>query len=569
MLLTEITEHNKQYKNKDLPSLNLLILRDITLDPIEHFYRYYSNLMGYHAAITWGNYNTIYQDSYNLSSDYDFIFIFPKLEMMTENLTYKFSRMRTEDIQLEISNIIFFFKGVFSNIRQSSNAVILWHSFEVPLYPNLGIFDTISENSQLEIINNINSLTKGLAYEFKGVYCVDTNLCQSRLGNFFYDRRMWYSSKMPYSLDGLKEIANEDFKYIRALKGKNKKCLVLDCDNTLWGGIVGEDGIEKIQLDEKFINFHREIINLYYRGIIIALVSKNNEDDVWEAFRKRNDMTLKKEHIATSQINWDDKATNIKIIAENLNIGLDSIVFADDSVFECNLVKSLIPEIETLHMNKPMDYSIILASCGLFDTVSLSDEDKKRGQMYKEDLQRKKIKSDKTNLLEYYTSLEMNLEISKVTNLEVGRASQLTQRTNQFNFTTRRYSEEDIKHFIEDPSHDIYYVKARDNIGDLGIVGLIILRYEDESAFIDSFLMSCRALGRTIEDAFLMNVILQLERTGIKRIIGLYSETKKNIQVKDYYERYGFINNKNCWVLYTDNLPKKDFSYFKNIEMRE
>jgi FkbH-like protein len=410
-------------------------------------------------------------------------------------------------------------------------------------------------------------------------YFVDLNLCLSRIGaQNFYDLRYWHIGRAPYRREALREIAFEDFKFIRPLKGKNKKCLVVDCDNSLWGGIIGEDGLSGIKLGKtypgsSYYELQQEIVNLNNRGIIIAICSKNNEPDVWEVFQKHPDMVLSKEHIATSQINWEDKATNLCKIADDLNIGLESIVFMDDSEFEINLIRKMLPEVETLHLpkDKAVQYRDILASCGLFDTLTVSEEDKKRGAMYNAEEKRKKLQREITDLESYYKSLEMVVEIRRADDYSIPRIAQLTQKTNQFNCTTRRYSEADISELARSENADVISLRLKDRFGDSGTVGVCILRYASGQATIDTLLLSCRVLGRGVDEALLVQSLKLAKSRGNRVAIGEYFETKKNHQVKNFYAEHGFkkvveTDEVSRFSIALDSFCRKEPDFFKLID---
>ncbi|MFX0135184.1 MAG: HAD-IIIC family phosphatase, partial [Candidatus Hodarchaeota archaeon] len=345
-------------------------------------------------------------------------------------------------------------------------------------------------------------------------------------------------------------------------------------------GIIGEDGLTGIQLGKTypgscFYEFQQEVLNLYNRGVIVALCSKNNENDVWEVFQNHPDMVLNEEHIATFRINWEDKATNLQKIARDLNISLDSIVFLDDSEFEVNLVRNALPDVEVVHMpkNNTVFYRDILASCGWFDTLTLSEEDKKRGALYKAEINRKQLQTQMIDMDMYFKSLVMKLYIHFADDFAIPRISQLTQKTNQFNLTTRRYSEADIKKLSENTLSDVIYVRLTDKFGDNGIVGVCILKYMEKKALIDTFLLSCRVLGRGVEDAFLSNVIKLSQIRGAERLIGEYYATQKNGQVEHFYSKRGFrisekIKQQSDAVYYYDlvNGIAKEPDFFVEID---
>ena len=582
----EIQDVLYQTNLNQYPPLNMSILRNIMLEPIEPYLRYLAYEIGFNAHIKFGEYDNIFQEAVGdqnnlLYEGIDCILIFMKLDMFSWDLSRNFASLSGEKIESEANRVKENIESVLSGIRKKTNVMILWQGFELPPYPALGILDSQSSNGQHALIHRLNGYLRDRLGDQKNAYFVDLNLCMARLGaNRFYDPRYWHIGRAPFSREALREIALENFRYIRPLKGKNKKCLVLDCDDTLWGGIIGEDGLAGIKLGKTYpgtayYEFQQEILNLYSRGIILALCSKNNEDDVWEVFRKHPDMVLKEEHIATVQINWGDKAANLRQIALDLNIGLDSLVFMDDSEFEVDLIRQELPEVEAIHLprNKAVEYRDILASCGLFDTLTLSEEDKKRGAMYKAEATRKKFQAESTDMKTYYKSLEMELEISFPDDFSIPRVAQLTQKTNQFNLTTKRYSESDIKDLINGGESDVIYLKLKDKFGDSGIVGTCILKYKDEKTVFDSFLLSCRVLGRGVEDAFLIHALKLAKKRGCKIAVGEYYATRKNAQVADFYSKHGFheVNEKQSdqdgcfqYSLETDIRPEPDF--FKNID---
>ena len=550
---SEIQEYLSKLKPGKLPELKISILRNVVVEPIEPYLQYLACRMGFNARVSFGSYDNVFQEAVGgdrelLGPDTDNVLVFLKLDGLSWDLARNFNALSKTQIQEEIDRIKVFISSVLSGIRGQTEAMILWHSFELPAHPALGILDSQSSEGQSAAIGKLNQFLKETLKSSGNSYPVDLNLCRLRVGDKnFYDQRYWHIGRAPYSREALREISEENFKFIRPLKGKNKKCLVLDCDNTLWGGIIGEDGLNEIKLGKTYpgsayYEFQQEVLNLYNRGVILALCSRNDEEDVWEVFRQHPDMVLKEEHIAAAQIEWQDKAAGLKQLSKDLNIGLDSMVFMDDSEFEIDLVREVLPEVVAIHL--PADRAVenrdILASCGLFDSLSLSEEDKKRGAMYKAEAHRKKLLTQATDLFNYLKSLEMVLTIRFADEFTIPRIAQLTQRTNQFNLTTRRYSEEEIKNFSESDLSDVFCVKLSDRFGDSGIIGVGILKYQSGKAVIDEFLLSCRILGRGVEDAFLIQILKIAEKNGCRTVIGEYIPTAKNGQVRDFYQKHGF-----------------------------
>jgi FkbH-like protein len=581
----EIQDILNKTKIDHLPRLNISILRNVVVESIVPYLKFLAYRMGFAAEIRMGDYDNIVQESLGIKVNTieqktDCVLLFMKLENLSWNLARNYSALGAEEVQKEVRSIQNNIANILSGIRKQTAGIILWHGFEIPLYPGLGIWDSQIPAGQLGTIAELNNIVRTTLRDTPNAYYVDLNLCLARLGgNIFYDDRFWHIGRAPYSREALCEIASEDFKFIRSLKGKSKKCLVLDCDNVLWGGIIGEDGLPGIKLGKtypgsSYYEFQQEVMNLYNRGILIALCSKNNAEEVWEVFRTHPDMVLKEKHIAAAEINWADKATNLKKIAAKLNIGLESLVFADDSEFEVNLVRGAIPEVEVLHLSKdkPVEFRNILASCGLFDTLTVSMEDRARGAMYQAEEQRKQIKAQIPDLETYLKSLEMIVEMKAADDFTLPRIAQLTQKTNQFNLTTKRYSEADIKKYMKAKEVDVFSLRLTDKLGDSGLVGVCILQYIEQKAVIDTLLLSCRVLGRGIEDVFIMQALKLAKQRGCESIIGEYYPTTKNAQVKEFYPKQGFELFPNSpkeaevrYVFLLNQPIRQDPAYFKEI----
>jgi len=537
----------------DLPKMRIVVLRNVMVESMEPYLRYLAYRMGYRAEVVLGGYDNVVQEALGAKPDLfgakvDCVLVFAYLETLAPRITQGFAALSREEAMAEESAVREYVRTSLQGIRRQSDAMILWHAFERLVNPSTGIMDGQLNDGQGALIASLNEYLLAQLTQARNAYLVDTNLCVSRVGaSNFYDLRYWHIGKSPYSREALRVIAREDFKFIRARVGKGKKCLVLDCDNTIWGGVLGEEGLRGIQLGKSYpgspyFEFQQEVLNLYHRGILIALCSKNNEEDVWEVFNDHPEILLKKQHIAAAQINWLDKAANLRQIAKDLNVGLDTLVFVDDSEFEANLVRALLPEVEVILLPKgrSVDYRMILASCGLFDGLTLSHEDRTRGVMYAADKKRRALATEVTDLETYYRSLEMVVELRFADDKVAPRVAQQTQKTNQFNLTTRRYSEADIEKFAAAKDSDVICLNLADAFGDLGVIGTCILKYDGARAHIDTFLLSCRALGRGVEDVFLMEALDFLKRKGVSSVIGEFVATAKNQQVESFYPKHGF-----------------------------
>lgn len=550
--LAEI-EQELAHPVNDLTAFPVAFLRNVTLEGMTPYLRYAARHDGLDLEIRWGAYDNILQEALGGGSgvvgpEVGVIVVNLWLPAFSELLGLAFARATPADIAVEIERVQDYITATLRALRERSAAPILWLSFEPPAWPSYGILDPTMSQGHRKVIRDLNAHLAAELVTAGNAWLVDTAQCLERVGaRQFYDWRYWYMAHSPISRAGLAELANEIGKHARALVGRTRKCLVLDCDNTLWGGIVGEDGTDGICIGAEhpgssFREFQLEALNLYSRGVILALCSKNNMDEVLEVFRTRPEMILREEHISSMRVNWQDKATNLREIATELNIGLDSIVFADDSDFEINLVRSELPEIETIHLPVAQctENRARLASCGLFDALALTDEDRARGQMYRAEVARKTLRAQATNMGDYLASLEMRLVIQEVGDHDLDRVAQLCLRTNQFNLTTRRHTKDELAAIASHPANSLHLLKLSDRYGDYGTIGFCMTMVRDGAAIVDTFLMSCRALGRGVETAFLAICAEAAYRKGGTVLRGCYIQTKKNALVADFYTRHGF-----------------------------
>ncbi len=345
------------------------------------------------------------------------------------------------------------------------------------------------------------------------------------ISDFSDFKEYWYTKykelgDMRLAMDAFPELARKLTPDLVATSGAAKKCLVLDLDNTLWQGIVGEDGADKVVPNKKL---QEHILNLYKTGTILAINSKNNEEDAWEVIEKNPDMLLRRNHFAAWQINWRDKVTNIKAIADELMLGSDSFVFVDDDPFQQNLVAESCPEVAVLHPDQLIGYAG-------FSSSKLTAEDARRGEMYAEERSRRTLQSSLNSVDDFLKDLKLEVTIREVKpdSPIIPRLSQMTQKTNQFNMTTKRWSEQDIRGLLG-LGNRMWAVEAIDRFGDYGTIGFLSVDPKTEFGWrIDNFLMSCRILGRGIERAFLANLVDSARKNGAHKLIGHFIPTKKN-----------------------------------------
>jgi FkbH-like protein len=362
----------------------------------------------------------------------------------------------------------------------------------------------------------------------------------------WHDEHKWLTVRLPIKADCLMYLAQEWLRFIHPLAGKVCKALVMDLDNTLWGGVIGEDGLAGIQVGldypgAAYAAVQRVILDLYQRGIILAVCSKNNPADAMEALEHHPEMLLRPHHFASMRINWQDKAQNLREIAAELNIGIEALAFLDDNPAERHWVRSELPEVTVIDLpNDPMDYSQALRDAPVFERLSLSAEDRERGRYYAEQRQRTELESSAVSLEDFYRSLQMEVEIASVTPQTLNRTAQLTQKTNQFNLTTRRYTEQQLTEMTASPEWQVRSLRVRDRFGDNGLVGVAITHCIGEVCEIDTLLLSCRVIGRTVETALLANLAQEARNQGMLSLQGWYLPTKKNVPAKDVYRSHGF-----------------------------
>jgi FkbH-like protein len=390
------------------------------------------------------------------------------------------------------------------------------------------------------------------------------------LGHIGKDKNLYnkffFLADMRLSPEALILLAQELEAYLVPLAAKSRKCLVLDLDNTLWGGILGEDGLTGIKLaptgeGQAYYLFQKLILSFFNRGIILAINSKNNLADVQELFAKHPDMILKEKHFAAIRINWQDKVTNMKELAAELNIGLDSLVFLDDDPVNRAMINEFLPEVAVIDL--PTDaasYCRALLEYKGLNYFGFTEEDRQRGEMYAVDRQRKEFRTQAKDLDSFLKSLSLVVKIEQLSDLDLARAAQLTQKTNQFNLTTRRYQEEDIRKFLKQ-GDKIWTLRVSDCFGEYGLTGLAIIKDKGSNWEIDIFLLSCRVLGKRVEEQFLKFVLNELKKINSKKIIAKYLPTKKNELAKDFYQATGLTktNESTSEIVFEINL--KDFEY--------
>jgi len=500
-------------------------------------------------------YGDWYLDLMNNNKNFDCIFIILD--------AFELFRGIENNIEKELNNYFNIIENII--IKYSETPIFIsnldYNSKSISSLKEKKFIDKLIENKWLEFLiekkkNNSNLYIFNLK-----------EIIEKEGKNNFYSSKLWYLGGMKYSLLGERVIISEIKKLINAFVKTRKKCLVLDLDNTLWGGVIGEDGLEGIELSEfkegaRFKDFQKRIKEIKELGILLAIVSKNDESYVYEVFEKHPHMVLKKEDFIIKKINWKPKSKNIKEISEELNIGLDSMVFIDDNPVEREEVNSQIQEIiipEFPVQTSELENFILNIYNTYFFTLEETKEDKQKTKMYFDNVKRTTEMKKSNSIEDFFKNLNTKVYIWEAKEDDIKRTAQLTQKTNQFNLTTKRYAENDIKEFIKNKNYKVYIASVEDKFGDNGIVSVVIIKFENKKAIIDTFLMSCRVMGRYIEDLIIDYVEKECFEKEISLIEAFYFETKKNNPVKNLYERLGYevIADENNQKKYSLNKKNK------------
>ena len=493
-------------------------------------------------------YNTVHQTVLDESSELysfrpDFVVVLTAVQALRNVLLAADVAERADAAEREAGQLV----SILKRVAEMPGVTVVVNEFVEPYERAWGNLSGRVDGSLPNAVRRVNERLRELAAETENVYTVDTDYIASWVGKkAWFDERLWFYSKSFCHPEALPHVAGHALDIFRAAKGKGLKCVALDLDNVLWGGVVGDDGLEGIRLGdlgegEAFVQFQTWLKELRARGIILGVCSKNDPEKAREPFRAHTDMVLREDDISCFIANWDDKAHNLRELASRLNIGLDSIVFIDDSAFERNLVRDLVPDVCVPEMpSDPAEYVPYLESLNLFETTQFSEEDRKRADFYRANVLRETEQARFTDVNQYLVSLEMAAEFERFDDLHLPRIAQLVQRTNQFNLTTIRHSPADLKDFAEDPDHFPFYVTLTDRFGDNGLISVIVGRRDGDALDIVTWLMSCRVISRRLEE-FVLDQLVELAReAGVGTIRGRYVPTKKNGLVAKHYEKLGF-----------------------------
>ena len=439
---------------------------------------------------------------------------------------------------------------------------------------------SLSERSfKYELENDWYQFVQGLVESKNNVYLFDLADTIAEVGRKqFYSNKMWYMSSMPYSRDGLNAVSNEIDRVLGAAFTTRKKIMALDLDNTLWGGVIGEDGVDGIELSDhkegqRYYDFQRQLLEMKNRGVVLGIASKNNEEDAEAAIRNHPAMLLRDDEFVSRKINWENKALNLKAMEGELNLTEGGFIFVDDNPVERETVKGECPDM--LVPDFPGDTTELLSFAEdiWFDycrPLRVLGEDLKKTQMYQNEAKRKLEMESSLNLDDYIAKLEMVADIHRMRDTELERVVQLINKTNQFNVTTKRYTQAEVEKIAADPNNAIYVVYSSDKYGDSGLISVIILIGSEVDVRIDTFLMSCRVMGRKLEDVILNELAAKYQR----KMIGEFIPTAKNTPVRELFDRLGFSpvsddNGHKVYELDGTGYEKKEFGSYREIRFED
>jgi FkbH-like protein len=502
---------------------------------------------GFNIHVTEGEYDQVVQDVLDANSP--FHKAAPELVLLA--LDHRgipgLSEYFVQDEQSAISNALHFMRSIRGGLKQSPCTLIVQ---SVPAPPDhiFGNRENHIQGSQRRRILAFNARLAEDAHACGDLWLDTASLAESVGLDRWFEETQWHMAKLSFAQTAVPLYAEHVVRLIAAARGRVRKCLVLDLDNTLWGGVIGDDGLEGIELGqgsplgEAHLSVQKMALAMRQRGIVLAVCSKNEESVARLPFQKHPDMLLREEHIAVFLANWRDKATNIEAIAKALNIGLDSLVFLDDNPVERQQVREVLRSVGVPEL--PADvalYSRTVLAGGYFETLAFTPEDTARADFYQANASRALAEASYRDLDEYLASLEMVVSFAPFDPIGRARISQLIARSNQFNLTTRRYSEIEVEALEMNPEVFTLQVRVADKFGDNGMISVVVCRpHGADTWVIDTWLMSCRVLGRGIENAVLNEIADSARRIGVSRLVGIYIPSERNALVKEHYQKLGF-----------------------------
>jgi FkbH-like protein len=531
----------------DLPTCRVAILGGYTTRPLVPCLTVEASRLGIAANIYDGDFGQVEQVL--MQPDHEMHRHNPELIFILLDPATQFAALLSEGTDGDLSRISDWHEGLLRAIdvyTQSSSAHVVCSNLRVPRRTALGILEPETDAFVAKIEEGNREL-RALATRNKHVHILDSTgvLGEVGLANAV-DDRMFVLGRIPFTHLGYLALAKEMCRFLWAMKGGTKKCLVLDLDNTLWGGVIGEDGPEGILLGDEaiglaFKQFQRVLKGLRETGILLAICSKNTDHVVVPVLDNHPEMILRPRDFSAVRINWNSKADNLRELAHELGLGLDSFVFVDDSPRERELVRQELPQVVVHDLPEdPALYAASLLNAPYFERLSLTAEDLQRAEMYEAQRKRDEAQADTATFEDYLRSLGMHVTIGPVTEVDFARVHQLTGKTNQFNLTTIRYTEPELREKVSGPDSEVYCLRVSDRFGDNGLTGVAVLTFMGDQCEVESLLLSCRVLGRTVETAFLAFLSKRAAERGAAKLIGRFRPTARNMPAEKLYDTHGF-----------------------------
>lgn len=549
-----------------LSSVKVALLGDSATQLLSQAIRGFGYTVGFDLKIWEADFNQIERQVFDEGSElYEYrpeiVIIFHS----THKLLGKYNKLSAEEKGSLAGNRIDLIEQLNHKIQHSLKAKTVYYNYPEINDSVFGNYANKTSSSFLYQLRKLNFDLMQYAASNSNFFLCDLSSLQNWHGkNTFFHSSVYVNTEMVLSLDVLPSVAYQTMGLIQALHGKFKKCLILDLDNTTWGGIIGDDGLENIQvgglgIGKAFTEFQYWVKKLQQRGVIIAVCSKNTESIAKEPFEKHPEMVLRLDDIAVFVANWENKADNIRYIQSVLNIGFDSMVFLDDNPFERNMVRQNVPGITVPELPEdPAEYLEYLYTLNLFETISFSNEDVERTKQYQVEAKRTILQKTFTNEDDFLQSLDMVSAVERFNKFNTPRVAQLSQRSNQFNLRTVRYTESDIETIGNNINYAGFSFTLEDKFGDNGLICVIVLKRETSSNFfIETWLMSCRVLKRGMENFVLNTIVSFAKQYGAQYLKGEYIPTAKNEMVKDHYKNLGFIEDGNYWLLDVSHYEKR------------
>lgn len=536
----------------DWPCLRLAILGSSTTEFLNSFLIVEAARFGVLLEIWNGPYGQIEQQCVDPASDLyrnkpDAVLILPELEGLSPDLAWRYLSLSNHEVERLVRDAADRLKSVVEEIRQKGDPRILLGNLPAPPWKAAGLADPMLENSLEGILGALNGRIARLCRDGSGLVLFDIHGlgCETGWKNW-RDHRMAALARAPCSSEALAAIARLAARHFRSWSGAPKKCLVLDMDDTLWGGVLGELGLDGIHLGPDypgnvFVDFQRRLLALRDRGVLLAVASKNNAADVEAVLSTHPSCLLKREHFSAFEVHWEDKATSLRRIANSLNLGMDSLVFFDDNPVEREWVKSQVPAVAVIDVPKsPLLYWDAIERSLVFDHFTLTDEDRSRARLYQQEEARSLARAEATSLESFIRSLKMVVTLGRFEEAQLPRIVQLLAKTNQFNLTTRRHDEAQLARMLQAGAIGLW-ARVSDRFGDSGLVALAIAVPETgDDWVVDTFLMSCRVIGRGVETALLAGLEGQVRQCGGRALHGVYLPTARNQPAADFYPRHGY-----------------------------